>query len=479
MSTELTQAIRDGLDDPNPLRSVERIKRAVERGIREADPTADVKPTEYFNHTFAPDLILEWKRDGEKRPVYLRFNDNLAYLAEDMDLVGDQHALFLGLDTMPDDASGVASVSSIARRSGSLVTDPDSLWTLGSERRQGSGVAGLFASSIVQGGRGVIDEVEIGRTARVVAKGFTAARALDVAATREAASLVSELLLPSQAERLGGLIHVLWVGSGGREEDYPGTGDLHGGLTDTALRFLLETKEVAEDPGFWWRIGQTVDIDQIGRLPLEGYVANLQHLVRANLDRLMGKIMCVRADGGQISLDGELRGETRPLFWTVDRGIFSLQGPNFQAWIASQSKELDGVAGGDVDRPTVETVLRRAKNFAAKIDEMELWGDDRSVVYRSRHKNDITIGDGLNAAAEAVGERQEVHKAVAVMRSGRHIYVDFTKATASAGSNARLPLQELVTAGTNLLCDLLESARRDLSAIFPIEDYSPDLFSDL
>ena len=80
---ELTDRIRSALTQTSSADTISSIKAAVIDGLRMADSTVNVHSTDYFNHTFTPDLVMNWQRLGqEERYVYLRFNDNLRYLAE-------------------------------------------------------------------------------------------------------------------------------------------------------------------------------------------------------------------------------------------------------------------------------------------------------------------------------------------------------------------------------------------------------------
>jgi hypothetical protein len=52
-------AIADALNLSEPRQAVESVKQIVIREISELDRGAVVKSTDYFNHTFAPDLVLK------------------------------------------------------------------------------------------------------------------------------------------------------------------------------------------------------------------------------------------------------------------------------------------------------------------------------------------------------------------------------------------------------------------------------------
>jgi len=67
------------LDIENPRNSVATVKSVVISQFEALDTRVKIKSTDYFNHTFAPDLVLSWPWDRmPERYVYLRFNDDLA-----------------------------------------------------------------------------------------------------------------------------------------------------------------------------------------------------------------------------------------------------------------------------------------------------------------------------------------------------------------------------------------------------------------
>ena len=90
----LEQRVEDALLDRNPRESEHRVKEAVADALHVFDPSATVKVTSYFNHTWAPDMVLTWGR--VERPVFLRFTDNLPELGEDIELLDRLDPLVFG-----------------------------------------------------------------------------------------------------------------------------------------------------------------------------------------------------------------------------------------------------------------------------------------------------------------------------------------------------------------------------------------------
>ena len=83
--SELTTMISEALAYEDPRHVMRRTKELVRSKILEVEPRADVHETEYFDHTFAPDLVL---RRGAvlstDRWIFLRTTNAPRELAADL-----------------------------------------------------------------------------------------------------------------------------------------------------------------------------------------------------------------------------------------------------------------------------------------------------------------------------------------------------------------------------------------------------------
>ncbi len=88
--SSLSSTLAD-LSSHNPDQNVAAIKTSVANYLHEADPSAIVETTEYFNHTFSPDIVLRWRDEGSGvRPVYIRTDAREASLREDLEYLPDE-----------------------------------------------------------------------------------------------------------------------------------------------------------------------------------------------------------------------------------------------------------------------------------------------------------------------------------------------------------------------------------------------------
>jgi hypothetical protein len=95
----LANAIGDALSDQSRRESVSAVHDLVANGLRALDPALEIRATDYFNHTFVPDLVLRWGADGrrEERHVHLRYSVSNIAFAEDLHVLAGDDVVFLGM----------------------------------------------------------------------------------------------------------------------------------------------------------------------------------------------------------------------------------------------------------------------------------------------------------------------------------------------------------------------------------------------
>ncbi len=92
--------------------------------------------TSYFNHTFAPDMVMSWGK--VERPVFLRFTDNVPELGHDIDLLDELDPLVFGLSTPPDEEVAENRLDERSRVADVFLTIPAAVDELTSRPAPGS-----------------------------------------------------------------------------------------------------------------------------------------------------------------------------------------------------------------------------------------------------------------------------------------------------------------------------------------------------
>jgi hypothetical protein len=476
--SKLAAAVDSGLKEANPQESIRMVKQAVRKGIMALDGTSILHDTDYFNHSFAPDFILQWGRNQAfKRPVYLKFADDPGYLAKELHFVADCHPLVVELGADMSQGSHAAPedrgrLEETAKSNDTMVTDPDGLANL-EQGQQREPTLKLLNRALLQGGRGVMDGEAAVQTSNDVASGIAAAQLLNQEPTRRASEILNEVLGGPSRSRVQRFLQALWVGSGGSESNFPGEATLSGALDDDALAFLLQIEGVSETPEFWRRIGSQLTVDQLARLPLDPeYFANLQLLIAANLDRLWARVLKIVDRGGQMSFQetGEPYAQ-----WVVRNGILCLITDSYEALVGTLSEQLDKISVVS-EEPLVGELLDRARANRIRLGELLLSVGNRFLSYGSNDDGDVSEDVELVRLTQSLAPSARVRSAVATLSSGKHLNIYFSRLTAIGEGPAKIPLKELVLTGTSLLYGKQRTAGADVIAILSEEPEESTLF---
>lgn len=198
-SSGYTTQIRDGLFDPSPRESIFRVKAAVANELAALDDTAQIRSTDFFNHTFAPDFVMTWP-DKVERPVFLRMSYDLDALVEDVALIDAKDPFIFGL-TPNEGTATDERIDEAVEETGAMFTEPDALERL-IERKKTDSTANMLSNAIAQGGRGTFVGDEAVEFAEVVSRGFEAAADVKADGTAEAISEIEDRLGSTQAWRM-------------------------------------------------------------------------------------------------------------------------------------------------------------------------------------------------------------------------------------------------------------------------------------
>ncbi len=235
-------ALRGALEERDPHLSQDRVHDVVARQLDELTPSSRVLKTDYYNHSWAPDLVVVTGDQPERR-VFLRFDvrqpafaDDLKYLAADAPIFLDLAAANPSGTTVVSDETGAGRFDlAEALREPSdrdvLVTEAPAIEqfeTLATETKD----VRVATQQVVVGGRGLIDE----EAARVISTRWLSASA---AATEANADSLRPALddLEAYLSRVASLdlettLRARWIGAGQPAETFPGREDWT--LTDRA-----------------------------------------------------------------------------------------------------------------------------------------------------------------------------------------------------------------------------------------------------
>ncbi|MGI5503013.1 hypothetical protein [Lentzea sp. CA-135723] len=451
-----SRRIADALSWSIPADSVEGVKSAVIAEIAALDPKAKIKKTEYFNHSFIPDLVMDWPSDPslKERYVYLRFNSNVEHLIDDVALIGDSQPIVFGLEDTPQDAGTelTSKLEESSREYGTLVTDALGLQVLISE--QSSPFLKLVSSAIAQGGRGLLDHAGAQLASRALTNGMEGAlRALEEP-TQLAAQTLDTYLNHQQSEKVQGLLQAVWVASGGSLDRFPGRTALSDELNLEALQFIFEFDDI-DDYEFWRRLGHRVALRRLAGLNLPAGSKNLEKFMHANLDGLWARSCRVKNEQDRLSE------EEFASHWFTDTRFVGLKGNGYVAYLADKVDDLDAVKPDQSDGISIAGLTRRSSGIASSIDEAVLSNGHQTVKYYSDSLQ-ILEDQSLYAFAKQLGEYATVRRVEVALAGGKHLSCDFTTATSSGRTKSKLSLPEILLNALPLLRGLTHDELAEL-----------------
>lgn len=454
---EFSVVMSDLVDD-DPARNVESIKNAVISNIRASDAAVSIESTDYFNHTYAPDLVLKWGK--EERHVYLRTSGNAEYLREDVAVVSERKPILMPLAPLrhPEQIEELARESA---SSSTLIADPASLYAFSAER-QDRPVRSLLSRAVLQGGRGLVTEARARSTSDVFDSGFVAAQQAEVESTREAVVAAETLLDPVHAGQLTRLLHAVWLGSGAPATSFPGATGVTADLDSVGLKLLLDIAVTADDE-FWRRIGSGISLERLCEIEASASSENLQRLIRANLDRFRAK--SCRISGALAATDFGI--EPR---WFVHAGLLGYTTDRYRALFSTGPvSSMDFME--DVEDGTVELaeLLDRAADAGLNISELVIESfTGGQIDYKAPPGGDISRDDVLQDLSSALGGRSSVLSVVVpIGGESRHLKCDLTRRAASGRTVAKFLLSELLRNAVPILRTLRPSERHQILDLVP------------
>ncbi|SEO01244.1 hypothetical protein [Actinacidiphila rubida] len=463
--SEYSVAISNLMGD-NPARNVESIKRAVIANFRSSDEAVRIESTEYFNHTYAPDLVLRWDGSEEERQVFLRTNTNPQYLREDVEVISERQPILMPLAPLRDrtHAFELERESANAR---TLVADPDSLTTLSADRRDRP-VVGLLSRAVLQGGKGVVDQERARSTSYTVELGFAGAQRAEVDKTRDAVQAAESLLDPSHADQLTRLLHAVWLGSGASPASFPGATDVRADLDAAGLQLLLEIART-DDNEFWSRIGRGVTLGRLCELNVPASSENLQRLLNLNLDWFRAK-SCLVSD---TALTHEYGSEPR---WFTQAGLLGFTTDRYQTFFSTGPiSSLPSLEHEEIEEVDLAELLDRADAAGVRISELVIESAaGGQIEYTAPQYSSLGREEILGDLRGALGRRSSVKSvAIAVGGGSRHIWCDLIKRAASGRTTATFHLSEFMASALPMLTFLRRSEYAQITRLTEPLDLPP------
>jgi hypothetical protein len=340
--------IHAALDQLRPADVTGAVHELVANALSRLDPTVEIKRTDYFNHSFVPDLVLRWgtAEQRQERYVHLRFSVIAEPFAEDLKLLGEASPVFVG---MTDKAGLNDAPWRSLNLNGTLVTQTSAVDDLQDAVRKDARTR-RATEPLVRLGRGLLDEP----TADHLGDAFVSAlRAIEsetpdpqpVRGSVGSALEAFRALLPEEGEVLvERALQSEWISQGRDPHDFPGRLPWRPELLDReSLREVLWSllrSERPVEPETWQRNAGFIRAEDIGVIlgrDIRGGTFNT--MAHALLPNWTAKWAWASRSVGV------------PLFetyqWLVSNGLLGLEVNDLEVFFADDGRHFKDKEGGN------------------------------------------------------------------------------------------------------------------------------------
>ena len=459
--SEVTDAVRNALAHQDMVTASTNVKQLLCDELARVDPEARIHRTEYFNHTYVPDVVLDWDGRGP-REVFLRFVSTPPRLLADVDRIGDSGPVIFDLSPAAPRAREVeelASVSSATRQASErspqlLITDSEATQHVRPDNAENM-VERLVVANILRSGHGDLGESAAEKTVLASRAGYNGAIAAEPDDVRAAVTVAGQLLDPDTERRVERTLQLLWWVGGGAPEEFPISvpDDMELNASDTR-DFLREVfaERVIEDSAFWSRLADRLSFDTLVEVGEVTQSANLHQL----MSQLAGRLKL-----SHVTLDK--RDRPLPPFdqlaWALEEQFLCLRGPEWECRFTPHGNRFSQRRDAGRPVPLAEADRRSAAYLVeeAKIDEAAR----QVLLSRKAVDPDQQLGRSLRDLAVGFADDAAV-RTIAVLLGDSLVTADFDRMMVGADPDATV--RRMASSATRLLAALDGSDEAELAA---------------
>lgn len=452
---EFRQAVKSALAQRHYEDVVDGVKATVITELRALDSRAEIHATSYFNHSYMPDLVVSWDDRGvHRREYFLRLSTSQATLAEEIPRLDDRHPAFVGLLDDPSEADVPEDTKSALERHPSVLLAAGSAIGELKPAAESPTLASLLAPALVRGGRGLVTSNAADNLAQAATSGFDGVVQLNHAAAWASVQAFRTFLQESYASEMERSYALVWVGSGGKPDEFPGVIETASSLAVGRLRSILEyffRSPAIGDPAFWKRIAGWVTDDDLLSFPHVPPNPNLRSLMEAK-----------RADLLAVSVAAEQTLESGPTEpeWSLLDGALRLH---------LRSATLDFVRDGRKhnrlpaihDAISLETLTKRAEGLT--LDSIEIDSMTLAVSFGVKGEHSVTDDEWFSNLSQAEGFNR-VNNVMVRLAGGGKLRCDLRRKVATMEHSRLRPLPDIGAVAARLLLALPADRRDELEA---------------
>ncbi|GLY97442.1 hypothetical protein [Actinoplanes sp. NBRC 103695] len=465
-SLAVTEQIRSAMASNNPDDIVNGVKQAVAQEVTSLSPDANVVLTNYFNHTYMPDLVVEWNDAGKRdeRPIFLRNDLRPEATERDVRSLARQEPVVLSLTALDEPSVASSPLREQAREANRvLVTDVVSLADMAtpfdtqrstSRGREEAPLLRLVQANLLKGGRGLLTPHDIERLAQSATPPETGTALTEqfLATFQETAD---EMFAPDASLRLRRSAELLRLGLGLSTDIIDSIAGGSGELSEVELRvlipYLLVDETARANTRLWHYIGSMMSLERLEELGNALAEMDVTPLVVPNLETWTGKraqlvlnnsydedsnvaisASMLRTADFEMEDESELAGLNRgDSFWSINNRLLTADAGPWRLFIASDARRLKGrTASAAANWDDISPLI---SEFA--LDSVDLRGLSRRIYVGAEGSGDVS--SDVVRIRSSIDDSYQVTK-VHVRRPDDdeklgNLNVDFTEMTVTAG----------------------------------------------
>ncbi|SEE78857.1 hypothetical protein SAMN04489740_2543 [Arthrobacter alpinus] len=406
-SGDFQQEVLSALNNSSPQSVITGVETAVAEKLIELDERVDVVFTDYFNHSYMPDMVLTWKEGGKRkeRPLFVRTDTDPAGIAADIHGLITRSPLIIAVD---EHSSGQVAREAIQveqkiKRVDLLITDTSSLQTLtprGGNLTNGYDFSKLVGQNFLSGGRGYIGQHE--------AATISSASVLSDASEsfEEFDSAIDQFFMEDAALRLKRSTGLVRDVMRGNFAELSLAGQFSQAELRTVLPLLLGNPDARETQHLWEELGDVMSLSDLFDIAVDLETLDVSPLLNANITKWTAKrsqVVMNMASPSEVAAGraGDSEGhqpDEEPL-WKLWRGLVALDVKDWRILFADDARKLKGrMSGGTI--PQWEQLAEILPSF--KIKAVDLHGLSRRVSISAEKSGDI-YGD-ISSVTDALDE---------------------------------------------------------------------------
>lgn len=371
-SLAVTEQIRSAMASINADDIVTGVKDAVAQEVASLSPDAKVVRTNYFNHSYMPDLVLEWHDAGRPyaRPIFLRNDLRPEVTEQDVRSLARQEPVVLSITALDEPSVAAGPLREHAREANFvLITDVVSLANMAapfdttrsaSNGREEAPLLRLVQANLLKGGRGLLTPHDVERLAQSAAPpGSGAALTAQFLATFQ--ETADEMFAPDAALRLRRSAELLRLGLS--TEVIDAVAGASGELSEAELRvlipYLLADETARANTRLWRYIGSMMSLERLEELGdalaetdvtalvvpnLETWTAKRAQLViNSSYEEPIDSTSVLRTAGFETEDEPEPEDlNSGDSFWFISNRLLTADAGPWRLFIASDARRLKG-----------------------------------------------------------------------------------------------------------------------------------------